>query len=54
MSMWQLAACIDGWNKAQGGGNKPEAMSAEEFHAMSQSVAPFIRKIDEKRKARSH
>lgn len=28
MSLWQLAACVDGWNKAQGGG-KPEAPTAE-------------------------
>jgi hypothetical protein len=35
MSFWQLAACVAGYNKAQGGGKeRPEPMSNDEFDAM--------------------
>jgi hypothetical protein len=32
MSLWELAACVDGWNKAHGD-NKPAPPSAEEHEA---------------------
>lgn len=32
LSLWQFAAAVDGWNRAQkGGGEKPDAMSDGEF-----------------------
>lgn len=33
MSLWQLSACVDGWNRAHGDG-KPEAPTDAEFEAM--------------------
>lgn len=30
MSVWEFAACVDGWNKAHGD-NKPEPPTEEEF-----------------------
>lgn len=33
MSLWELAALVDGYNKAQGD-NRPEAPTADEFEAM--------------------
>lgn len=33
MSLWELSACADGWAKAHGAQEKPEAPSEEEFLA---------------------
>lgn len=37
MSLWQFAACIDGWNRANGGPSRPEPPSLEEFEAMKRA-----------------
>lgn len=34
MTMWELAACIDGYNAAHGGESEPEPMSSDEFDDM--------------------
>lgn len=34
MSMWQFAAAVDGWNRAQGGEEPISAPSTEEFYDM--------------------
>lgn len=34
MSMWELIACWDGWLKANGGEQEPDAPSYEEHLAM--------------------
>lgn len=31
MTPWQFAACVEGWNKAQGGNDKPPGMSPDRF-----------------------
>jgi hypothetical protein len=31
MSLWQFAACVDGWNRAHGAKDGPGAMSDEDF-----------------------
>ena len=33
MMLWQLGACIEGWNRVHGGGEKPDPISNEEFEA---------------------
>ena len=38
MSLWELAACIEGWKKAKGVEEKPAAPSAEEHLAMVDRV----------------
>jgi hypothetical protein len=38
-SIWQFAACVDGWNKAHGGEPKAEAPSDREFEAMLEASA---------------
>lgn len=30
-SLWQFAAAMEGWNRAQSGGDKPERMTAETY-----------------------
>jgi len=42
MSLWQFAACIEGYNKAQGGEDKPEPMSSDEFDAMLERHADWL------------
>jgi hypothetical protein len=32
MSLWQFMAAVTGWNKAQGGDDKPAAPTKEEFY----------------------
>lgn len=34
MSLWQFAASVDGWNRAQGGEEPIEAPSAAEYYEM--------------------
>lgn len=36
MTMWELTACLDGWNRAQGGGHRHNAtpFSDEEYDAL--------------------
>lgn len=31
MSLWQFAACVDGYNQANGGTTKPEPLTDAEF-----------------------
>lgn len=31
MMLWQFGACIEGWNRVQGGGEKPPQISDEEY-----------------------
>jgi hypothetical protein len=31
MTLWELAACVDGFNKANGSDDHPQPMSGEEF-----------------------
>lgn len=31
MMLWEFAACVNGWNRAQGGGDKPDPISDEDF-----------------------
>jgi len=41
MTLWQFAACIDGWNRAHQPEDKLEPPSDEEFDAMKEnSVMP--------------
>jgi hypothetical protein len=41
MSLWQLAACVDGWNKAHGAEDKPEVTN-EDFDAMLERHADWM------------
>jgi hypothetical protein len=34
MSLWQFGACIDGWNRSQGGDEDVDPPTAEEFEDM--------------------
>jgi hypothetical protein len=38
-SLWQLAACVDGWNRAHGAAPKPEPPSDAEFDRMIEASA---------------
>jgi hypothetical protein len=38
MSLWQFMACVEGWNRANGSEEKPQAMSDTEFEALVESV----------------
>jgi hypothetical protein len=38
MSLWQFAACVDGYNRSQGAEEQVSAPSADEYHEM---VAQF-------------
>jgi hypothetical protein len=31
LTLWEFAACVDGFNRANGGEEEPEPMTAEEF-----------------------
>jgi hypothetical protein len=31
MSLWQFAACVEGWNRANGGEDEVEPPTAEEY-----------------------
>ncbi len=33
-SLWEFSAAVAGWQRAQGGEEKPEPMSAETFEAL--------------------
>jgi hypothetical protein len=35
---WQFAAAVNGWNKSQGGEDKPDPPSEAEFEAMIEEV----------------
>jgi hypothetical protein len=38
MTLWEFAACVDGFNRANGGDERPEPMTPEEFdEAVAQS-----------------
>lgn len=37
MTPWQFASCINGWNKAQGGDDKPAPMSGSRFDELLKS-----------------
>jgi hypothetical protein len=39
LSLWQFAACVDGWNKAHGGEPEPEPPSDDDFNAMIEASA---------------
>lgn len=39
MSLWQFAACVDGWNTAQGGEEKPEPPTPEEYYDMLERLS---------------
>jgi hypothetical protein len=34
LSFWEFAACVDGFNRANGGDDLPQPMSAQEFDVM--------------------
>ena len=34
ITTWELAACVEGWNRAHGAEEKPAPMSNDEFDAM--------------------
>lgn len=36
MMLWEFAACVDGWNRAQGGEDKPPFMSDDRFDAATE------------------
>lgn len=38
MSLWQLSACIRGWNRAQGAEEPVEAPTAAEFETLMATV----------------
>lgn len=42
MSLWQLAACVDGWRRANGGDEKPPPPTAEEHDAMLEKWGPLL------------
>lgn len=42
MSLWQFAACVDGYNRAHGGDGKPEPMTPDEFDAMCERNAEWL------------
>ena len=45
MTLWELAACVDGYNKAHGGDDdEPPEMSGAEFDAMVARHAPVVSK----------
>lgn len=35
MSLWELSACIDGWNEAHGGEAKTDGMSVERLRELN-------------------
>lgn len=37
MSLWEYAACVDGFNRAHGGKQRPPPPSDEEFEAMKRA-----------------
>jgi hypothetical protein len=39
MTLWELAACVDGYNQAQGGEPPLEAPTPEEFQALIDNAA---------------
>jgi hypothetical protein len=41
MSLWQLAACVEGWNRAQGNEPKPE-VSNEEYDDILERHAEWV------------
>jgi hypothetical protein len=45
MSLWQLAACVAGWNKAQGGESQPEKMTEADFDAMLERNANWMSSV---------
>ncbi|BBF93383.1 hypothetical protein [Blastochloris tepida] len=42
MSLWQFAACIDGWNRANGAEVPPEPLSPGEFDDLLARHADFV------------
>jgi hypothetical protein len=42
MSLWQFAACVDGWNKAQGSEEVIEPLTEDEFDDMMARNADWI------------
>lgn len=38
MTMWELAACADGYNRAHGPEEKPEPPTPEEFEALKRQA----------------
>jgi hypothetical protein len=43
MTQWELAACVDGYNRAHAGDDTPpDPMSSEEFDAMRERHAAVI------------
>jgi hypothetical protein len=34
MALWELSACVEGWNKVHGGEQKPQPPTDEEFDAI--------------------
>jgi hypothetical protein len=45
MSLWQFAACVDGWNRVHGAdGDKPEVTSAD-FDDMLERHADWMRTV---------
>lgn len=42
MSAWQLAACVDGYNRAQGAEEQPPEITAAEFDAMLERNAEWL------------
>lgn len=43
MTVWELAACIDGYNAAHGGEQEPEPMTGQEFDALVEEHRELIR-----------
>lgn len=43
MTLWELSAAVDGWNRANGGQDELEPPSPEEFDAMLERHADFVR-----------
>ncbi|GJD58149.1 hypothetical protein [Methylobacterium dankookense] len=41
-SLWQLAAAIDGYNRAQGAEEEPPELGFDEFDAMLERNAAFV------------
>lgn len=41
-SLWQMAAAIDGYNRAQGGEETPPELTNEEFDAMIERNAEWM------------
>lgn len=42
MSLWQFAACVDGFRRANEGDEQPEPMTADEFDDMLQRHENFL------------